>query len=69
MKKKQIVVGFSAFDFFRKDLDKLSDREKHEYFLNSETSISYDSPNDFFNELNDGFVDTENYFWYLIEID
>ena len=69
MKKKQIVVGFSAFDFYRKDLDKLSDREKHEYFLNTETSISYDSPTDFFNELNDGFVDTENYFWYLIEID
>lgn len=65
---KQIVVGFSVFDFQKDYLDKLSDREKHEHYLETSSSQAYDNVNDFFYELNDDRVDTENYFWYLINI-
>lgn len=65
---KQIVVGFSVFDFQKDYLNTLSDREKHEHYLESSSAISYDNVKDFFYELNDDLVDTENYFWYLINI-
>lgn len=65
---KQIVVGFQIEIDSNIDYKKLSDRQLHEIALYTEDAVIYDSPKDFFAELNNDFVDTENMYWFLISI-
>jgi hypothetical protein len=37
--------------------------------LYDENAIIYDCPKDFFDDMNNDMVDTENRLWYLIDID
>lgn len=67
---KQIVVGFSVDTYDRSTIERLTDREKHEYTLEDiDETMSYDNVKAWFNDLNDDLIDTENYFWYVITID
>lgn len=63
---KQIVVGFEVDSLL--DYKKMSDRQLHEKALYTEDAVIYDSPKDFFAELNEDYVDTENMYWFLINI-
>ena len=69
MAKKQIVVGFEV-DFDNNiSYNELTDRQKHEMALYDENARIYDCPKDFFADMNADCVDTENYLWFLIDID
>lgn len=67
--KKQIVVGFEIVLDSNISYNKLTDRQKHEMALYDENARIYDCPKDFFADMNEDLVDTENYLWYLIDID
>lgn len=69
MTKKQIVVGFEIQLDSDISYNTLTDRQKHEMALYDENAIIYDCPKDFFEEMNADCVDTENYLWFLIDID
>lgn len=49
--------------------NELTDRQKHEMALYDENARIYDCPKDFFADMNADLVDTENYIWFLIDID
>lgn len=66
---KQIVVGFPIEIDNGVNYKECSDRQLHEMALVNQDAVIYDSPKDFFTELNNDFVDTENMFWFLINID
>lgn len=68
MTKKQIVVGLPIEIDSDIDYNKLNNRQIHELALSDENAVIYDTPNDFFNELNEDLVDIENMFWFLITI-
>lgn len=69
MAKKQIVVGFEV-DFDNNiSYNELTDRQKHEMALYDENARIYDCPKDFFADMNADLADTENYLWFLIDID
>ena len=65
--KNHIVVGFPIDIDDNIDYNALTDRQKHELALSNDDAIIYDSPKDFFNELNEDLVDTENVMWFLIK--
>lgn len=65
---KQIVVGFPIELENNINYKELNDRKLHELALDSEDAVIYDCVKDFFNELNDDFVDTENMYWFVINI-
>ena len=67
--KKQIVVGFEVDLNCNVSYNDLTDRQKHEMALYDENARIYDCPKDFFAEMNEDLVDTENYLWFLIDID
>lgn len=66
---KKIVVGFPVETYDIDTLTSLTDREKHENALFDNNSIIFDCVNDFFSELNANYVDTENNYFFCIEID
>lgn len=63
------VLGFPIDKFSRDMLENLTDVQKHEYYLSDESILCWDTPQMFFNTLNDDYVDTENYFYYIINVD
>lgn len=65
---KNIVVGFPCETYSKNVLGSMTDHQKHEWALNDEDCVIYDSLNDFFNEMNDDLVDTENMYWFSIKI-
>lgn len=65
---KQIVVGFPFVIDNDVDYRECSDRQLHEMALENTDAVIYDSPKDFFAELNNNFVNTENMYWFLINI-
>ncbi len=69
MAKKQIVVGFEIDFDSNISYNTLTDRQKHEMALYDENARIYDCPKDFFADMNADLVDTENYLWFLIDID
>ena len=69
MAKKQIVVGFEIDVDSNISYNTLTDRQKHEMALYDENARIYDCPKDFFADMNADLVDTENYLWFLIDID
>jgi hypothetical protein len=66
---KQIIVGFEIDIDSNISHKELTDRQKHELALYDENAIIYDCPKDFFDDMNNDMVDTENRLWYLIDID
>lgn len=67
---KQKVLGFSVEEYNKKQLSYMSDRNKFETYLEDQDNVvCYDCVEDFFNELNDDMVDTENNFWYVVNVD
>ena len=69
MAKKQIVVGFEIDLDCNISYNTLTDRQKHEMALYDENARIYDCPKDFFADMNADLVDSENYLWFLIDID
>ena len=63
------VLGFPIDDFERNQLEKMTDVQLNETFLENTNCISYDSVKDFFNDLNSDMVDTDNNWWFLVKID
>jgi hypothetical protein len=63
------VLGFPIDDFERSHLEKMTDVQLNETFLENTNCISYDSVKDFFNDLNSDMVDTDNNWWFLVKID
>ena len=63
------VLGFPIDDFERSQLEKMTDVQLNETFLENSNCISYDSVKSFFNDLNDDLVDTDNNWWFVVKID
>jgi hypothetical protein len=63
------VLGFPIDDFERNQLEKMTDVQLNETFLENTNCMSYDSVKDFFNDLNSDMVDTDNNWWFLVKID
>lgn len=63
------VLGFPIEDYDRSDLQIMTDVQLNDTYL-EDTSVScYDNVNDFFNDLNDDCVDTENMWWFMVDVD
>ena len=58
------VVGFQKSKYNKKFLDSITPCEKEDYAMRDDNSIIYDDAYEFFEDLNDMFVNTEDYFWY-----
>ena len=65
--KNHLVVGFLIDIDSDIDYNSLTDRQKYEMALENQDAVIYDSPKDFFNELNEDIVDTENMYWFIIK--
>ena len=63
------VIGFPIEEFDRVILDDMTDVQLNEAFLENSNCISYDCVEDFFNDLNDELIDTENNWWKIVNID
>lgn len=70
------VLGFSVLKYDRSYLETLTDTQKNELYLeNCDNTICYDCLDDFFNklnddnELNDDCVDTDGYWWFVVDVD
>lgn len=66
MAKGHIVVGLSV-DYGRQYLENLTDKEKHQTALYDEDAVIYDTPETFFNAMNNDLVDTENLYWFMLD--
>ena len=64
------VLGFSICKYNRQEIENLDDFEKNKLYLEDRhfDTKRYNSVKDFFESLNNGYVDTENYFWYVVEV-
>lgn len=63
------VLGFPIDDYDKSDLQIMTDVQLNDTYL-EDTSVScYDNVNDFFNDLNDDCVDTENMWWFMVDVD
>lgn len=64
------IIGFSIDKYDRFDINNMTDVEKNEAMLeDSANTFCYDNIDDFFNDLNDDCVDTENNWWVKVNID
>ena len=63
------VLGFPIDKYNRDYTDNLTDVQKNEHYLSDESILCWPTPQVFFNELNDEMVDSENYWFYIINID
>ena len=67
MEKNDImVVGFPVEDYNLDYLQALTDHQKHELALEDCNCMLSDTIEDYFNELNDNTIDTENMYWFPI---
>lgn len=64
------VLGFYIDAFYRSELDKMTDKELYQLCLDTHdtTIVVYDNIKKFFTDLNDEYVDTENYWYYFVNI-
>ena len=68
------VVGFPKEDTYistNKEKDKhflysLTDVQINELSLEISNSCIYDNEKEWFNDLNEGYIDTERYYWFII---
>ena len=70
------VIGFPIDTEFmsqsknvnRDFLESLSDNQLNELALELSDAVIYDHEKEFFYALNDDLVDTENYYWFIINV-
>lgn len=63
------VLGFSVYTYDKQQLNKLDDFEKYKLYLEDYFKTKcYNSVNDFFESLNNEYVDTERFWWFMVEI-
>lgn len=71
--KKKIVVGFSKACFTAEEINKLTNRQKLEHYLElSDGTCSYDCLDDFFKDLNEDIIGqgmVNGYLWCVVETD
>lgn len=64
------VLGFSALVYDRSYLETLTDIQKNELYLKDcDNAICYYWVEEFFHELNDDCVDTEGYWFFVVDLD
>lgn len=64
------VLGFRILEYDRIYLETLTDTQKNELHLKDcDNTICYDCVDDFFNELNDGNVNTDIYWLFIVDVD
>ena len=64
------VLGFSALVYDRSYLETLTDTQKNELYLKDcDNAICYYCIDEFFHELNDDCVDTEGYWFFVVDLD
>lgn len=66
------VLGFSALVYDRSYLETLTDTQKNELYLkdcDSDNAICYYWIDEFFYELNNDCVDTEGYWFFVVDLD
>lgn len=64
------VLGFSVYKYDKKQVESLDDFEKFRWYLNDihfDTKC-FNSVEEFFESLNTGCVDTEHFFWFMVQI-
>ena len=66
--KNIMVLGFPIDTYSKTYLDKLTPHQLYEHALEIDDNIIYDDIDTFFGDLNNGFIDTENIFWYNVLI-
>ena len=64
------VLGFSVYKYDKKQVESLDDFEKYRWYLEDKhfDTICYDSVEKFFETLNNEYVDTERFFWFMVQI-
>lgn len=62
------VLGFPVDEYDRSQSHIMTDVQLNEAYLEDVNVHCYDNVNDFFNDLNDGMVDTENIWWKAVKI-
>lgn len=67
--KHQIVVGFPIDINNVVKYKNCTDHQLHEMALENDNVVIYDYPKDFFTEMNEDLVDTENMVWYMIDVE
>lgn len=64
------VLGFRILKYDRIYLETLTDTQKNELHLKDcDNTICYDCVDDFFNELNDGNVNIDIYWLFIVDVD
>ena len=64
------VLGFRILKYDRIYLETLTDIQKNELYLKDcDNTICYDCVDDFFNELNDGNVNIDIYWLFIVDVD
>lgn len=68
--KHKVVLGFDIYDddHDRDDLEDMSEEELYDYAKTADNTIIYDEVEEFFIDLNNDEVDTENMWWFVVEI-
>lgn len=63
------VLGFDITTYDMPTLEKTNDRRKYELYLEDDENVRcWDCPQDFFIDLNDEQVDTENMYYFLVGV-
>lgn len=63
------VLGFDIDFYNRSALEEMTDKALYQLYLDENKGIIlFDSPQQFFTDLNDEYVDTENYWYYFVKI-
>jgi gamma-glutamylcyclotransferase (GGCT)/AIG2-like uncharacterized protein YtfP len=64
------VLGFSVYKYDKQQLENLDDFEKYKWYLEDEhfDTKCYHSIKTFFESLNNDCLDTENFWWFMVEV-
>jgi len=61
------IIGFDINSYDLDKLNAMTDVQKNELYLSDdENTCCWDSVKDFFNDMNDDVVDTENIYYFLV---
>lgn len=66
-KKNTKILGFFAPDYPAAFVEKLTDKEKYELYLHTDSSMIFDTVEEFFNEINT--IEFNSYVFYYVNID
>jgi hypothetical protein len=64
------VLGFSVYKYDKKQVESLNDTEKYKWYLEDEhfDVKCYNTIDDFFESLNNEYIDTENFWWFVVDL-